>query len=97
MLINRELLKIEFSEKKFNKALISNHIKNFKKKHGVNEKISSYFIFTDTISNKLYDEHEKKIEILKKNRDTLDISEISKRIKFSMSTNKKKYFLCYVK
>ena len=97
MLINRELLKIEFSDKKFNKALISNHIKNFKKKYSVNDKISSYFIFTDTISNKLYDEHEKKIEILKKNGDTLDISEISKRIKISMSTNKKKHFLCYVK
>ena len=86
-----------YNDKKFNKALISNHIKNFKKKYSVNDKISSYFIFTDTISNKLYDEHEKKIEILKKNGDTLDISEISKRIKVSMSTNKKKYFLCYVK
>ena len=97
MLLNRKLLKIEFSDKKFNKDLISNHIKNFKKKYGVSEKISSYFIFTDTIHNKLYDEHEKKIEILKKNGDTLDISEISKRIKISMSTNKKKHFLCYVK
>ena len=97
MLLNRKLLKIEFSDKKFNKALIFNHIKNFKKKYGVNDEISSYFIFTDTISNKLYDENEKKIEILKKNGNTLNISEISKRIKISMSTNKKKYFLCYVK
>ncbi|MBH07662.1 MAG: phosphohydrolase [Flavobacteriales bacterium] len=97
MLLNRELLKIEFSDKKFNKGLILNHIKKFKKKYGVNNEISSYFIFTDTISNKLYDEHEKKIEILKKNGDTLNISEISKRIKISMSTNKKKHFLCYVK
>lgn len=97
MLLSRELLKIEFSDKKFNKALIFNHTKNFKKKYGVNDKISSYFIFTDIISNKLYDEHEKKIEILKKNGDTLNISEISKRIKISMSTNKKKHFLCYVK
>jgi len=97
MLLDRELLKIEFSDKKFNKALIFNHIKKFKKKYGVNDEISSYFIFTDTISNKLYDQHEKKIQILKKNGDTINISEISKRIKISMSTNKKKYFLCYVK
>ena len=52
MLLNREL-QIEFSNKKFNKAIISNHIKNFKKKYGVNEKISSYFIFTDTIQQTL--------------------------------------------
>ena len=90
MLINRELLKIEFSDKKFNKALISNHIKNFKKKYSVNDKISSYFIFTDTISNKLYDEHEKKIEILKKNGDTLDISEIFKTNKNQHVNQQKK-------
>ena len=66
MLLNRKLLKIEFSDKKFNKALIFNHIKNLKKKYGVNDEISSYFIFTDTISNKLYDENEKKIEDTKK-------------------------------
>ena len=96
MLLNRKLLKIEFSDKKFNDTLVFNYIKKFKKKYGVNDEISSYFIFTDTIFNNLYDEHEKKIEILKKNGDTINISEMSKRIKISMSTNKKKHFLCYI-
>ncbi len=96
MLLNRKLLKIEFSDKKFNDNLIFDYIKKFKKKYGVNDEISSYFIFTDTIFNNLYDEHEKKIEILKKNGDTINISEMSKRIKINMSTNKKKHFLCYI-
>ncbi len=96
MLLNRELLKIEFSDKKFNDTLVFNYTKKFKKKYGVNDEISSYFIFTDTIFNNLYDEHEKKIEILKKNGDTINISEMSKRIKINMSTNKKKHFLCYI-
>ena len=95
MILNRNLLKIKFSEKEFQERDLKKYKCDFKKKYKIDEELAKYFIFTDKISNKLYDFKQKKIEILKKDGKTINISKISNQIKNSMLFDKKKYFLCY--
>lgn len=98
MIVNRKLLKVELRSKPFDKERIEMTRQQVLLKFPNYSKNIDYFVFSDSVSNNAYSSQDDSIKILYNNGDLVDIAEASDILNTrALSTEVKKYFLCYPK
>ena len=95
MLLNRKLLGISFSNDLIGRIITDDLVRKVMKLYGISENEASYFIKTGSVSNAAYIASGQSINILRKNRDVVDVAEASDlpNIK-AMSKIVTKHYLC---
>ena len=98
MIINRDLLKIIMSDEKFTQLQIEEHVKKFSELQNISLNDSNYFIFKGKIKNQAYNKNEQQIQILKKNKQVVDIIFASDQLILkALTKNISKYYICFPK
>lgn len=98
MIVNRRLLRIELRGKPFEPEKINTLRQNLISTDPNLAKYIDYFVFSDSISNSTYSSHDDSIKILYNNGDLIDLDNASDILNTqTLSTEVKKYFLCYPK
>jgi HD superfamily phosphohydrolase len=98
MLVTRRLFKIEISAQPFGEAYIEQIRQNVQQQCTDTPEALPYFMISDTIVNKGYDDQTGKIQIRYGKSELRDISEVSDMLSAqAFSGVTKKYFLCYPK
>ena len=98
MLIHRKLLKTKMKNKPINKVRLQKHFDNFKKKHRLTDKETSYFVFSNKITNRAYDQNNQNINILSRNGKITDVAKASDQLNLkALSKTVTKYYMCYPK
>jgi HD superfamily phosphohydrolase len=98
MIVNRKLLKIELSSKPFEIEKLNTIRHQVLHKFPFYDKNIDYFVFSDSVSNNAYSSQDDSIKILYNNGDLVDIAVASDILNTkALSTEVKKYFLCYPK
>lgn len=98
MIMERELLKIKFKNKKVNSASFEKHIKDLMVKYNISHEEASYFVFGGDVTNQAYQSTEQKINILLKTGKVKDIIRASDHLNLKvLSKPVTKYYICYPK
>ncbi len=98
MIINRDLLKIKVSKKKFNPNILSEHKDKLIQKYKISRSEAEYFVFSGIISNQAYQENNQTINILHKSGEVEDIVSASDQLNLrALSKPVSKYYICYPK
>jgi HD superfamily phosphohydrolase len=99
MIINRELLRIEFvSDKEETKLKLNNMLEKVSKKYSLSAEASKYFVFKGKMENQAYSKDKEPIMILKKDGTTKDVLSVSDELNLKSLTKViTKYFVCYPK
>ena len=98
MIVNRKLLKVELSSKPFDSNRIDLVRQQVISSFPDYAKNINYFVFSDSVSNNAYSSLDDSIKILYNNGDLVDIADASDILNTqALSTEVKKYFLCYPK
>ncbi|MBC7440355.1 MAG: HD domain-containing protein [Flavobacterium sp.] len=98
MIINRDLLKIIMSDEKFTQLQIEEHVKKFSELQNISLNDSNYFVFKGKIKNQAYNKNTQQIQILKKNKQVVDIIFASDQLILkALTKNISKYFICFPK
>ncbi len=98
MLIERRLLHIKLKNKPIEASIIQRHIQQFKKEHGLSDEEAGYFVFSDMIENRAYDQERQNINILKNNGKLIDVAKASDHLNLkALSKPVTKYYMCYPK
>ncbi len=98
MIVNRKLLRVELRSKPFDPDKILLTKQQVIAKYPIYAKSIDYFVFSDSVSNNTYSSLDDSIKILYNNGDLIDIAEASDILNTkALSTEVKKYFLCYPK
>jgi len=97
-LIDRNLYQVEISNDVPSTEVVSELVAQAIDQYGVSEDEASYFVFTDTITNKAYKVGDGNIRILMKDGSIQDITTASDNSNLEvLAKTVKKYILCYVK
>jgi len=97
-LINRNLYRVEISNEAPSAERVNELVLHAMDKYGVNEDEASYFVFTDSITNKAYKVGDGSIKILMKDGSVKDITLASDHSNLEpLAKTVKKYILCYIK
>ena len=97
-LIHRVLFKIKLQNQPFEEEFINDLKNSAIKKLKIDKKNIDYFVFSDSLSNKIYIPQSEKINILFKDGKMLDITEASDQLNLEvLSKTIKKYFVCFPK
>jgi HD superfamily phosphohydrolase len=95
-LVNRQLFKIEISKTPFSQERLAEVQQRICTEHGLNNQELPYFVYSDILTNKAYNEQKHNINLLLKNGSILELSKASDNLNISaLSTPVEKYFLCY--
>jgi len=95
-LVNRQLFKIEISKTPFSNDRIASVQQRILQEHQLSPELLNYFIYSDVLTNRAYNEQKHNINLLLKNGHIMDLSEASDNLNISaLSTPVEKYFLCY--
>jgi HD superfamily phosphohydrolase len=95
-LVNRQLFKIEISKTPFSAERIQKEQQRILQEHQLSPELLNYFIYSDILTNRAYNEQKHNINLLLKNGTTIELSEASDNLNISaLSTPVEKYFLCY--
>ena len=98
MIVNRKLLKVELRSKPFDSERIDSIRQQVNISFPDYVKNIDYFVFSDSVSNNAYSSLDDSIKILYNNGDLVDIAGASDILNTqALSTEVKKYFLCYPK
>jgi len=98
MIINRELLKIEFGREAMESIKLDEFFKNKQIELGLTDAEFPYFVFSGSVENQAYDSSKSKINIFFKNGKILDITEASDQLNIQALTKPVvKHFICYPK
>lgn len=99
MIINRELLRIEFvSDKEETKLKLNNMLEKVSAKYSLSAEASKYFVFKGKMENQAYSKDKEPIMILKKDGTTKDVLSVSDELNLKSLTKViTKYFVCYPK
>ena len=98
MLMNRHLLKIKLKNRPVDEERFDTYFKSFKRKKGLSDYETSYFVFTGQIENTAYDRHRQNINILKKSGKLIDVAKASDQLNLkALSKTVTKYYICYPK
>ncbi|MGB5272446.1 MAG: HD domain-containing protein [Flavobacteriaceae bacterium] len=98
MLLNRQLLDIKLKSKPPEAARLTKYFEQFKKKHQLTNEETAYFVFSDKIENKAYDQERQNIFILKGNGKLVDVAKASDHLNLkALSKTVTKYYMCYPK
>ena len=97
-LISRNLLAVELQNRPFPEDRIEELREKARVMMKIDQQISRYYIFTDSISNLTYAPDAPEVRILLKNGKTAGIREVSDMFDHDLLSEKvTKYFLCYPK
>jgi len=97
-LLNRHLFRAKLQKEKFDEKLLERLNKKVMDEYKIPFDQTSYFVFTEMISNYAYDPDDHSIQIFYKDGSLRDISEASDMLNTSvLSKTIKKYCLCYPK
>jgi HD superfamily phosphohydrolase len=97
-LTNRHLYQVEISNTAPSDEVVAELVAQAMDLYGVNEDEASYFVFTDTITNKAYKVGDGSIRILMKDGSVQDITTASDLSNLeTLAKTVKKYILCYIK
>jgi HD superfamily phosphohydrolase len=95
-LLDRKLLKIKLQDTPITDAVFSEKWQETKNLTGWTDEETAYFVFTGKAENTLYKTDDENIEILFKNGDILDISEVNTSlIRQKMAATVGKFYICY--
>ncbi|HOO84579.1 MAG TPA: HD domain-containing protein [Prolixibacteraceae bacterium] len=96
-IINRKLFKIELSDKAFDQQRIDKLKTEYSALLSVNEHEIDYFVFSNTITNNIYELNSDEITILMNNNATVSIDKASEIDLSAISKKVTKHYLCYPK
>lgn len=98
MIINRRLLKIEFSNEAIGLRDFEKLVKEKQSEFKLSDEELPYFVFKDSVQNQAYDASKSKINIYFKNGKILDITAASDQLNIQALTKPViKHFICYPK
>jgi HD superfamily phosphohydrolase len=98
MIINRDLLRIEFQKEEMTKGEFQDFFEMKKKESSFTKEELSYFIFKDFVQNQAYSSDKSKINIYFKNGNIVDLGQASDQLNIQALTNPVvKHFVCYPK
>jgi hypothetical protein len=94
-LINRKLLKIQFANQSEIETLKQNYEAKLLSK--MDKESISYFVFNGIVKNTLYKTKDEKINILFKNGEVKDISQVDNALVHQhLATQEEKHYICYL-
>ncbi len=97
-ILDRKLLKVEMSNKSYAKEAVQAKRENTAKALGISMEDTSYFVFTDKTSNRLYNTSKEHINILSKHGELSDVAKASDHFKeLGLTEPVTKHFVCYPK
>ena len=97
-LVDRRLLKVELQSRPFHPGQIEMHREHAVKELNISEEEAHYFVFTGEATNTTYDPYDERINILFKNGNVKDISQVDNAlIHQSLASPIKKFYICYLK
>lgn len=95
-LVNRNLFKIEISKEPYSEDRISLEKEIIKSTYKLEDDELKYFVYTDILSNKAYNQYKQNINLLMKSGEIIDLSKASDNLNISaLAQPVEKYFLCY--
>lgn len=95
-LVNRDLFKIEISKEPFSEERLQQERKLVKEHFDLKDSEVEFYVYSDVLSNKAYNEKKQNINMLMKNGDIIDLSAASDNLNISaLASPVEKYFLCY--
>ena len=98
MIINRDLLKITMSDEKFTQTQFDDYVRKFADLQNISLSESNYFVFKGKIKNQAYNKNQQQIQILKKNKEVVDIIFASDQLILkALTKNISKYYICFPK
>ncbi|KIC92865.1 HD domain-containing protein [Flavihumibacter solisilvae] len=97
MLVDRQLLKVRLQAEPFDPAFMAEQRAITAKAAGITEEDAGFLVFTGEASNTTYDPYEERIQILFKDGNIRDISQVDNAlIQHNLSRPVKKYYFCYL-
>jgi len=98
MLLNRNLLKVNFKKRPIPAAKLEKYIEKVKMKYELTNDETAYFVFSGKVYNIAYSSGVDKILILHSNGKISDVAKASDQLNLSaLSTPVTKYYICYPK
>jgi hypothetical protein len=98
MVLNRDLLKIQITEEKPDKAELIAFRTKFMNLTSLSEKEANYFVFKGKLKNQAYSKSSDPIYILKKDNSIEDVVEASDQMYLkALSKEVTKYYVCFPK
>lgn len=95
-IVNRRLFKIEISKEPFTQARIDMEKEFTRSLFDLNGNEVDYFVYSDVLSNKAYNQDKQNINMLMKNGEIIDLTRASDNLNISaLAQPVEKYFLCY--
>ncbi|MEI8116906.1 MAG: HD domain-containing protein [Flavobacteriia bacterium] len=95
-LVNRKLFKIVISKEPFSEERIAAERKRVQDAYNLNENEVDYFVYSDILTNKAYNQDKQNIHLLKKNGEIIDLTAASDNLNISaLAQPVEKYFLCF--
>lgn len=95
-IVNRRLFKIEISKDPFTQARIDLEKEFARSLFDLKGDEVDYFVYSDVLSNKAYNQDKQNINMLMKNGEIIDLTKASDNLNISaLAQPVEKYFLCY--
>lgn len=95
-LVNRKLFKIVISKEPFSAERIAAERKRVQDAYHLNQDEVDYFVYSDILTNKAYNQDKQNINLLMKNGEIIDLTAASDNLNISaLAQPVEKYFLCF--
>ena len=95
-ILNRKLLKIKLQAEPFSQEFMQQKLDETCQKLGLDKDEGAYFVFTGEAVNTMYKTHDERINILFKDGQVKDISQVDNAlIHKTLSSTVKKFYICY--
>jgi HD superfamily phosphohydrolase len=95
-IVNRNLFKIEISRDPYSEDRVSLEKEIVKSSFKLSDEEVHYFVYTDVLSNKAYNENKQNINLMMKSGEIMDLSKASDNLNISaLAQPVEKFFICY--
>ena len=95
-LVNRKLFKIEISREPFSEDRLNLEKEIVRGLYKLNGDEVNYFVYSDILTNKAYNQHKQNINVLMKSGEIIDLTKASDNLNISaLAQPVEKYFICY--
>jgi HD superfamily phosphohydrolase len=95
-IVNRKLFKIEISREPFSEDRLNLEKEMVRSAFGLKDDEVNYFVYTDILTNKAYNQHKQNINMLMKSGEIIDLTKASDNLNISaLAQPVEKYFICY--
>lgn len=95
-IVNRNLFKIEISREPYSEDRVALEKEIVKSSFKLTDEEVHYFVYTDVLSNKAYNENKQNINLMLKSGEIMDLSKASDNLNISaLAQPVEKFFICY--